>query len=1023
MGQSILLGKAIPEIIRSETLPQLLKDTFEKQLDKTAFIFKDKKLSYYELDQWSNAIAQQLVDIGVRPGDKVGVWYKRSLELPIIILGIVKSGASYIPLDREMPLERVVKVFTDIQVKTYFSDEDIAIDTASILPVEAPHVAVAAPDVLMDNTYWAYVLFTSGSTGNPKGIPITHANICHLIRSEQSVIGIKDIDTVYHGFSVSFDMWCEEVWISLFAGATIWIADATTVKAIDELSDVLRDNHITVLHAVPSILAIIDEVKALRIVNAGGEACTPQVQQKWAKPYRVFYNSYGPTETTVTSNMEALQADSPLTIGPPLPNYNIAVVDEQLNIVPFGERGEMIISGPGVSNGYFNLPELTAQKFLPNPFSDIPGDRIYKTGDAVVLHENGFIDFQGRIDDQIKLRGYRIELGEIESRLNGLTGVKSAAVALKKDGNEQDQLVGYAIMEDGITFDENDLRHQLAQFLAPYMVPLVIVPMTEMPRMPSGKIDRKKLPKPDSFLAATAKENIQFDANETVASKIEKALRMTFPGKEINQSQDFFTDLGGHSLLAATFVSYLRQKANMPFASLKDVYENRPLNVLVADLEEKQKKSDEQNQNKEQFQRVSTWQYYLCNLGQTIVLLFVFGLLAIQIFFPYLIYYYFLVNGYGVPLSLLGAVVLYTLVPPVYSSIILLTKWLVIGKIKEGDYPLWGGYYFRWWVWKTVKRLMPSVFFIDTPLYPTYLRWLGVKVDKTAQLSLLPIGAEDLVTIEKNVSTSAGCAIENATVENGILKLRKVHIKAHAYIGSSTVLSGGTIVEEHGELEDLSCLEPGKTIGRGEVWDGSPSEKVRQKDASEMVEPVLASSSKRKLFGLIYAISLFLFPLIIVIPLAPTLYIIYYLDEKAPSYNFDYLWQTPFLALSYILLFVLVIVGLTRLLQYKMKPGVYSIYSFVYYRKWVKDQMFSVSLTVLHPLFATLYVSAFYRALGAKVGKNSEISTASDVSHNMLEIGDGSFIADAVFLGEHDVRNERFILRKTKIGNCRILRN
>nr|WP_305050470.1 AMP-binding protein [Elizabethkingia bruuniana] len=371
MNKSFILGKIAPEFIKNETLPELLIPTFEKYKTKPAFIFKDRTLTYEELDNWSNAIALRLKEEGVQEGDCVGVWYPRSLELPVAILGILKAGACYIPLDREMPEDRIKMVFTDINVKTYFSDTDAGIHCSPITIPEQPTEKVSLPEVEINPDNWAYVLFTSGSTGNPKGIPISHRNICHLIRSEEDFIGVKDTDKVYQGFSVSFDMWCEEVWISLFAGATIWIADATTVKAIDELSTVLIENKITVLHAVPSILAIIDEVPALRLVNAGGEACTKQVQEKWAKPYRTFINSYGPTETTVSSNMAILNASQELTIGPPLPNYHIAVVDENMNIVPHGERGEMIISGPGVSNGYFNLPELTAQKFLPNPFPRI----------------------------------------------------------------------------------------------------------------------------------------------------------------------------------------------------------------------------------------------------------------------------------------------------------------------------------------------------------------------------------------------------------------------------------------------------------------------------------------------------------------------------------------------------------------------------------------------------------------------------------------------------------------------------
>jgi non-ribosomal peptide synthetase-like protein len=287
---------------------------------------------------------------------------------------------------------------------------------------------------------------------------------------------------------------------------------------------------------------------------------------------------------------------------------------------------------------------------------------------------------------------------------------------------------------------------------------------------------------------------------------------------------------------------------------------------------------------------------------------------------------------------------LYTLIPPVYSLIILITKWLVIGKIKEGDYPLWGWYYFRWWLWKTVKRLMPSEFIVETPLYPKYLRLLGVKVHPSAQLSLLPIAAEDLVTIDENVTTSSGCCIDNASVENGILKIRKVHLKAHSYIGSSVVVCGETTIEEFGELQDLSCLNEGEKVGYGEVWNGSPAQKIRTKTTEETQQPKLTSAGKRSLFSLFYAISLFFFPLIIVLPLAPTLYTLYYLDERSSDYNFYYLWQAPILSTVYILLFILVVSFLTRLLQIKMKPGVYPVYSFTYYRKMGKRSDFQYIL-------------------------------------------------------------------------------
>ncbi|HZX59199.1 MAG TPA: non-ribosomal peptide synthetase, partial [Mucilaginibacter sp.] len=417
----------------------------------------------------------------------------------------------------------------------------------------------------------AYILYTSGSTGKPKGIPISHKQICHLVRAEQSVFNIQPDDKVYQGFSVSFDMWCEETWISYFAGATLWVADNTTSKAIDELGDTLKRENITILHAVPSLLAVMeDSIPSLRLVNAGGEACTPQVLAKWAKDGIKFYNSYGPTETTVTATIARLKPGDNIVIGEPLPNYNLAVVDDKLNLLPFGEAGELVITGPGVSNGYVKLPQLTLEKFVPKPvsLSILPGDRVYRTGDAAIINKDGSVDLQGRFDDQIKLRGYRIELGEIETRLNELAGVRSAAVAVRKDNTAQEQLVGYVVMEDNAGIEENLFRQELGKTLPSYMVPGTIMTLTDMPRMPSGKINRKALPTPQAFTEAADSSAETLDMNAPMHERVLTILRKTFPGKTIEPEMDFFDDLGGHSLLAAGFVSQLRRDAGMPHASL-----------------------------------------------------------------------------------------------------------------------------------------------------------------------------------------------------------------------------------------------------------------------------------------------------------------------------------------------------------------------------------------------------------------------------------------------------------------------
>ncbi len=1020
MNPSIVLGTSRPDLLHEETLADVFRMSVKNFPGNTALIFGDTSLSYAELDRWSDAMADHLYQNGIMPGDPVGLWWPRGLELHVAVLGIIKAGASYVPLDREMPAERVETVLNEVGAKGYISQDKLDIDCPMFSVVGKPSPAASIPLTLGANPdNWAYVLYTSGSTGKPKGIPIAHRQICHLVRAEQTVLEIRSTDRVYQGFSVSFDMWCEEVWISYLAGATLWVADATTAKSIDELGDILRREHITVLHAVPSLLAVMEDdiSSSLRIVNAGGEACTTQVLARWSIPSRKFYNSYGPTETTVTATLIALKPGDPITIGIPLPNYNLAVVDEQLNVLPVGERGELVVTGAGVCKGYINLPELTAQKFVPKPasLSALPGDTLYRTGDAAIINPDGSIDFQGRFDDQVKLRGYRIELGEIENQLSNLIDITAAAVAVKKDANGQDHLAGYVVCDDPVTMNQQHIREELAKVLPAYMIPSVIMQLSEMPRLPSGKINRKALPIPAMLLEnAGAITNEVIDLDAPIEERVIAALRKFFPNRNIDLSLDFFTDLGGHSLLAAAFVSKLRREAGIPQAALKDIYLIRPLNKLV---EYWQSKPAAEMKAKRVFNEVPRKRFILCGIAQTFSLLMVYGLFAVQIFFPYLGYYYVAEETKNTPYAITTALCMFCLIPPLFAAFTIGIKWLVIGKMKEGDYPLWGSYYFRWWFVKTMQRLLPAQFLNGTPLYPGYLSRMGVKVAKDAQLGAVTIGAEDLVTIGNDVSISSRVTINNAYVEDGMLKLRRVTLGDHAYIGSGAILGGGTTIEDWGELQDLSYLQEGKTIKTAEVWHGSPAALKERKAIEDLPQPLFVSAARRRKYSLIFTLSLLIFPFVILLPLLPTIIIIHNIDNSTPDYDFSYLVITPSLALSYIIVFALVTVILTRLLQWGIKPGKYPVYSMFYVRKWFADQLMSLSLIVLHPIYATVYISLLFRALGAKVGKNTEISTASSVTHPLLTIGKGAFVADAVTLGESDVRGQQLILDNTVIGN------
>lgn len=1020
----IIRGAHRPDLLRDETLADIFRHSATFYANRTALIFQDKQLTYAQLNRWSDAVALQLSQNGIVPGNKVGIWHKRGLELHVAILGIVKAGAAYVPVDREMPAERVELVMTEVQASACISEDKLNLDCPLLavppMPAATENISITQGPVPDDG---AYVLYTSGSTGKPKGIAIGHRQICHLIRSEQTVLNIRDTDRVYQGFSVSFDMWCEETWISYFAGAAIWVADSTTSKSIDELSAVLKLQRITILHAVPSLLAVMDDdIPTLRLVNAGGEACTQQVLNRWgAKPEREFFNSYGPTETTVSATFAALRAGDEITIGDPLPNYHMAVVDEQLSLTPVGELGELVISGPGLAAGYVNLPELTRQKFIPKPQSltDLPGDFIYRTGDAALIKPDGTIDLHGRFDDQIKLRGYRIELGEIEVRLNAFEGVSSAVVAVKKDVNEQEHLVGYVVLKDIPAINEARFRAELGKVLPTYMIPSAIVTLPEMPRMPSGKINRKALPIPAQFFIAAEDDSEPVDMNASTEARFYATLHKIFPNKVIEPEMDFFNDLGGHSLLAAAFVSRLRRDSGIPHASLKDVYMHRPLKTLMATWESKVVEEKEARL----FNRIPNWRFYTCWVAQTFSLMMIYGLFAVQVFTPYLAYYYVEQEYESKIHAIATAFGAFCLLPPFFTIIAIASKWLIIGRMKEGDYPLWGSYYFRWWFVRTLQNLLPVLFINGTPLYPVYLRLMGARVAPDAQLSTFDIGAEDLVTIGGDVSISSAAVLNNAFVEDGLLKLRSITLGNHAYIGSSALVAGGAHMEAWSELQDLSYLQAGKTIKTGEVWQGSPAVLKETKNIADLPQPLPVTAGKRFSYKLFFSLSIFAFPFIILLPLIPTIVTVNNLDNAAPDYNFNYMVNVPALAALYIVLFAAETIILTRLLQHRIQPGKYPVYSFTYIRKWFADQLMSLSLVVLHPIYATVYVASFFRALGAKVGKNTEVSTASSVTHPLLEIGDNAFIADAVTLGEADVRAQQLILDRTSIGNSSFVGN
>ena len=553
----------------------------------------DQKLTYRELEQRANQLAHFLKRRGVGPESRVGICLRRSLELPVALLAVLKAGGACVPLDPAYPKERLTYMLEDSQTSlvltqpgllaevTDFDAEVVALDTdwKAFSGESSESVQSGAkPENL------AYVIYTSGSTGKPRGVLLSHRGLVNHNVAAIKLFGITPADRMAQFASISFDIAIEEIFPTWMAGAALVIREENASLAVGDFLEWVRERKVTVLdlptaywHELVGVLSesTMGLPESLRMVIVGGEKASLSALATWHKlaGSRVrWVNTYGPTETSVIvtafepTNWEKMPATLP--IGRPIANTKIHILDEQLQALPVGVPGDLFVAGPGLARGYLNRPEITAEKFISNPFHPQPGERLYKTGDRARYLANGEIEFAGRTDDQVKIRGYRVELKEFEAVLGTFPGVREVVVVARENGTDK-HLAAYVVPSREQAPTGSELRSFLKQKLPQYMVPSAFVLLETMPKTPNGKVDRRGMPAPQPADFA--------EANEYVAptDDLEKQLAKIWAvvlGKDKDKIgiRDNFFDLGGHSLLAARLMHRIEQTLGkrLPLAAL-----------------------------------------------------------------------------------------------------------------------------------------------------------------------------------------------------------------------------------------------------------------------------------------------------------------------------------------------------------------------------------------------------------------------------------------------------------------------
>lgn len=1014
-----------------------LEELFEKLAlyygTSPAVISEDRIWSYTQIDLRANQLARLLIESGVKPGDRVGLLLNRSAETYVAMLAVMKASAAYVPLAAAFPEQRIAFIIEDASLRLVIStaayrDKVQRLSVPHLLLDEAgPQLdAMASAPLGMaptptDNA--CYILYTSGTTGKPKGVVIAHRSICNFVRVAAYCYGYRQGDRVYQGMTIAFDFSIEEIWVPFVGGATLVPAPGEQALIGEDLADFLRDNAVTCLACSPTLLSSVEsEVPGLRLILVGGEACSQNLVARWSRPGLVMLNTYGPTEATVTATMGVLDPAKPVTIGRPLPSYSIAILDpERPTLAAPGEMGEIGIAGIGLAVGYLNRPDLTSQKFIPD-FLDLPNNpsgRIYRTGDLGQLNADGEIEYHGRVDTQVKIRGNRIELGEIEAVLLEHPSIGQAVVTTWQPDPERLELVAYyTLRSDVAPLPRLEIARELKKRLPDYMVPSYLEELPVLPMTVSDKVDLRQLPPPKtkSFAGDGAMVAARNDAERFVV----KALSDVLKRDDVSVEGHFFDDLGANSLLMARLCARLRTREGWGTASMRDIYLNPTAALLAAHLQ-RQPGEAAMMTDPQPTHRASDLVYWTCGAAQlafygayVLVLLWCLnaGLNWVNEMLDEPVWLY-------VRSSVLAVVYFFG-----WSAFAVLGKWALVGKWKEEKIPLWGWRYFRFWVVMSLIRSAPVAMFKGSPLYSLYLRLLGAKLGHNTVIECrsMPV-CTDLISIGDNTILRKDSSVLGFRAEAGYIYTGRVQIGEGAFVGEASVLDIDTRMGDRSQLGHASSLQRGQSIPAGERWHGSPAMPTTADYCK--VDERSCTRLRRVVYEGIQIVGL----LTIVVPL-PLLLLSYW------QWRTDDLEETVYLLVKYttagmfggLLLLLLGAVLVPRLLRPFLRAGrTYTNYSTNHWLQSVVSR--SSNSRLLNLVFGDSSAAVHYiRAIGWNL--NEVHQTGSNFGTNqqhdnplLCEIGSGTMVSDGLSMINIHKSATAFRLEHTKVGERSFLGN